>query len=229
MPSTTIELDKALADARRRRAEAQDLYDHPLATDLDEAKVQCDKLLAPMTAMGEKIDALQAVRDEAQASQVVLDDVTPEEIQQIETALQHLDKAIRRTETFEANLALLTAALGAVTTLTSAAKRRRPPRAGGAAEVTPAIASLRVDAASVPAVAGRRRGRPAITGPFVCYAPHHEDLTQRVLEALDDDVETPGIRLITLTKKKVEVETRTIAVKCSEGHLNVFEIPVESA
>ena len=123
MPSATIDLQKAIDDARRRRAEIKNLHDDPPATDPAERERQRDLLEDPLTALDEQILALEAVRDEKNAAKVVVDGVTPEEVKAIDDALKALDTVIRRTETFQADLALATAALGAARKIAGAGAR----------------------------------------------------------------------------------------------------------
>jgi hypothetical protein len=207
-----------VADAKQRFAEANDLFLHPLATSPAEAAQQRAEMVDLLTELDERIVALEGIRDELAAAEVIVEGVTAAEVQQIGDALRALDVAIRRTETFQANLATLTAALGAINTLTSAARRGAAGGAagGGTADLTAAASLTGVRSLATPRVDRRSTASPR----FVCRMPHHEDVTDAVQKALGDDI---GVAAVRAPAARTAV-TRRITVKCSEGHVNVFEI-----
>lgn len=113
MPRVTVDLQQAIDDAKKRFSEAQDLHDHPLATVPAERERQRDRLIGLLTALDQQIITLEAIRDEKKAASVVVDAVTDQAVKEINDALAALHKVISRTETFQANLGLITSALGA--------------------------------------------------------------------------------------------------------------------
>ncbi len=219
MPNAKIPLDQAVADAKQRFAEANDLFLHPLATSPAEAAQQRAEMVDLLTELDERIVALEGIRDELAAAEVIVEGVTAAEVQQIGDALRALDVAIRRTETFQANLATLTAALGAINTLTSTARRGGAGGAagGGTADLTATASLTGVRSLATPMV---ERRRSTASARYVCRMPHHEDVTDAVQKALGDDI---GVAAVRAPAARTAV-TRRITVKCSEGHVNVFEI-----
>lgn len=223
MPAETIPLDRAIADARKRFDEANDLFQDPPASDPGERAAQRSMLVDPLSALDERILALEAVRDELAAASVIVEDVTAAEVQQIRDALTALDTAIKRTQTFQANLAILTGALGAVSTIAGAAKGGHPADATAAGTSALSMATASAATRATPVVARVRSANVTPRGTrYVCRMAHHEDLTDKVNEALKDTVQTAGIRSITA---KGPATVRRIRVTCSETHVNVFEVP----
>ena len=126
MPDEKIDLDKAIETAKKRFMELQELRRHPPADDPGEREIQRDKLMEILTEVNEQIVALEAIRDEKNASAVIVPDVTDAEVQEIRGALKDLDKEIRTTENFQAILNLATAALGSVRTIARSASGGKP-------------------------------------------------------------------------------------------------------
>jgi hypothetical protein len=224
MPAETIPLDRAIADARKRFDETHDLFRDPPGPSLAEQGEQRSALIDPMAALDERILALEAVRDELAAAEVIVDDVTEAEVQQIRDALAALDTAIKRTQSFQANLAILTGVLSAASTISGAAKGGRPAGAPAAPAGTSAVtapAAARAATAAAPVRVTRAAEATAGAPRFVCRMPHHEDLTAKVREALKDSVPVTGVRVARARETRT---TRRIRVKCSEEHINVFEV-----
>lgn len=56
---------------------------------------------------------------------------------------------------------------------------------------------------------------------YTCFGPDREDLTTAVLKALREDLPVMRMELGTPVEER---RARRIAVTCSQGHQNVFEV-----
>jgi hypothetical protein len=61
--------------------------------------------------------------------------------------------------------------------------------------------------------------------PFLCSAAHREDVTEKVKRALAE-TPMPNVRLFGRRSEPRKPLERVVWVTCSEGHENVFRIPL---
>lgn len=57
------------------------------------------------------------------------------------------------------------------------------------------------------------------TPPYLCWEEHHEDLTEKV----NDELQNSGDITLYFKRKSGARKPAKVFVSCSEGHLNVFE------
>jgi hypothetical protein len=123
MATGRISLDRAIAAAKTRFAEANDLFLHPLATTAVQAAKERAEIVDLLTELDLHMTLLEAVRDEMAVPEMIVDDITEAEAQRLREAVDALEVAIERTKTFRANLVVLAVALGALAVIGGAVKR----------------------------------------------------------------------------------------------------------